>query len=264
MQEQLHVGDGKGLHIAHIGHSQFQSPLSTHKLDLKSLLHVPEITKNLLSVSKFCSDNDVFFEFHSSHCCVKDQNIGTVILEGTLRDGLYVFDKARVSLNSQPIPIGSKSVSCTKPISNCKAFITAKIPKSDVFSLWHNRLGHPSSRIVHSVMSKCNVQFSSHNTSVDICSACCHGKIHKFPYIASETVYLNPFELVVIDLWGPSLVQSRNGFKYYISFVDAFTRYTWIYMLKTKSDAFTIFQNFKAQVELQFSHKIKCIQSDWG
>ena len=66
--EQLHIGDGKGLLIKHIGQSSFQSPFSSHKLDLKTLLHIPEITKNLMSVSKFCSDNDVFFEFHSA-CC---------------------------------------------------------------------------------------------------------------------------------------------------------------------------------------------------
>ena len=47
-------------------------------------------------------------------------------------------------------------------------------------------------------------------------------------------------------------------------FIDACTKYTWIYLLRNKSETFQIFLNFKTQVELQHGHKIKNIQSDWG
>ena len=72
--------------------------------------------------------------------------------------------------------------------------------------------------------------------------------------------------LVIIesDLWGPSPVTSTNGFLYYITFVDAFSKYTWIYLLKNKSETFSIFQQFKAMVELKFNAKIKNLQTDWG
>ena len=62
------------------------------KFSLKQLLHVPTITKNLLSVSKFAHDNDVFFEIHSHSYLVKDQTSKTVLLEGKFKNGLYVFD----------------------------------------------------------------------------------------------------------------------------------------------------------------------------
>ena len=45
--------------------------------------------------------------------------------------------------------------------------------------------------------------------------------------------------------------------------MDAFSRYTWIYLLRNKSDSFQTFQNFKAQAKLQLGFKIKCLQSDW-
>lgn len=52
--EQIHVGDGTGLSIHHIGSSSFPSQLNSRILSLNQLLHVPSDTKNLL-VSKFCS-----------------------------------------------------------------------------------------------------------------------------------------------------------------------------------------------------------------
>ena len=49
--EQVLVGNGKGLQIHHIGSSVFKPFCSSHAFKLKNLLHVPHITKTLLSVS---------------------------------------------------------------------------------------------------------------------------------------------------------------------------------------------------------------------
>ena len=84
-----------------------------------------------------------------------------------------------------------------------------------------------------------------------------------FLFFPSETVYTAPLQLVHSDLWGPTTDPSYNGYKYYISFVDAFSRFTWIYFLKQKSDALEVFKLFKSQVELQFNHKLKVLQTDW-
>ena len=72
--------DGIGLAIQHIGQSTFPSQFSSKLLVLKWLLHVPSISKSLLSVSKFAHDNNVLFEFHSNKCFVKDQVTRTVLL----------------------------------------------------------------------------------------------------------------------------------------------------------------------------------------
>nr|GEZ24385.1 putative ribonuclease H-like domain-containing protein [Tanacetum cinerariifolium] len=54
----LHVGNGKGLSILYIVSSKVYSPQKM--FSLKNALHVPEISHKLLSVQKFCHDNDVF------------------------------------------------------------------------------------------------------------------------------------------------------------------------------------------------------------
>jgi len=59
----LHVGDDKSFFISHIGHTMLRS--LKHIFTLSNVLHVPHITKPLLSVQNFCYDNNVYFEFHS-------------------------------------------------------------------------------------------------------------------------------------------------------------------------------------------------------
>lgn len=70
---QVQVGNGAGLDISHFGHYSFQTP-TNHIMHLNNLLHVPKITKNLITVNQFVKDNSVFFEFHPLFCCVKDQH----------------------------------------------------------------------------------------------------------------------------------------------------------------------------------------------
>jgi histone deacetylase 1/2 len=55
-----------------------------------------------------------------------------------------------------------------------------------------------------------------------------------------------------------------GGFKYYVSFLDDYSRYTWIYLIKRKSDVEQVFYNFQAHVERLLQTKIRAIQSDWG
>jgi hypothetical protein len=68
------------------------------------------------------------------------------------------------------------------------------------------------------------------------------------------------FELVHSDVWGPALVTSYNDFRYYIIFIDDFSKNTWLYLLKNKSEVFTHFQTFTNLVETQYNKKLKSLQ----
>ena len=72
-----------------------------------------------------------------------------------------------------------------------------------------------------------------------------------------------PFELVFSDVWGPAPT-SVGRHEYYVSFIDDFSKYVWIYLLKKKSDVYQVFLNFQNFVERQFQCKIKTMQTDWG
>jgi hypothetical protein len=50
----------------------------------------------------------------------------------------------------------------------------------------------------------------------------------------------------------------------YVSFIDAYSRFTWLYLLKHKYDIFDVFTQFQTHVERLLGHKILHVQSDWG
>ena len=83
--------------------------------------------------------------------------------------------------------------------------------------------------------------------------------MHRLPFPNSHFVASSPFELVHFDVWGPTPVMSIDGFHCYVLFVDHFTRLTWLYLLKSKSEIFSKFIELKAMIETQFSTKIKCL-----
>ena len=58
---------------------------------LSNVLHVPHITKLLLSIQKFSHDNHVYFEFHASMFYMKDLVTKEVLFSGQSHDGLYVL-----------------------------------------------------------------------------------------------------------------------------------------------------------------------------
>ncbi|KAL5577266.1 hypothetical protein UlMin_018965 [Ulmus minor] len=149
--QKIHMGNGKGLSIKHIGKTTIPSSFYSHCLSLNNILHVPSITKNLLSVSKFCLDNKVFFEFHPFFCFVKDQVTKKLLPKGTLHKGLYRLDFL--------LPI--KTLGPTYQPS-FQSLISETIPHKEKLSLnlWHRRLGHPSFQVVNKILSHCNVNFS--------------------------------------------------------------------------------------------------------
>ena len=69
--KQVYASNGKGMSIVHVGQSLLYSTLSNSTFKLHNLLHVPTITKNLINVSKFARDNNVFCEFHPNTCFVE-------------------------------------------------------------------------------------------------------------------------------------------------------------------------------------------------
>ena len=81
------------------------------------------------------------------------------------------------------------------------------------------------------------------------------GKSHKLPFNDSLNKYSEPLELVATDLWGPAPICSDYGYKYYISFIDAYSRYTWIYFLKAKYETYNDVLHFISLVENQLVFK---------
>ena len=73
-----------------------------------------------------------------------------------------------------------------------------------------------------------------------------------------------PLQLIFADLWGPSHVNSTQGSTYYLSILDDFSQFPWIFPLSSKSAALPVFIKFKTFIEKHLQKSIKVVQTDWG
>ena len=58
--------------------------------------------------------------------------------------------------------------------------------------------------------------------------------------MSSLTIH-SPLEIIYTDVWGPAFIESINQNKYFVIFLDHFTKFIWLYPIKYKYDVFTIF-----------------------
>ena len=63
-------------------------------------------------------------------------------------------------------------------------------------------------------------------------------------------------------MWGPCPVTSKSGFKYFVTFVDDYSRVTWLYLMKNRSEVFTHFCSFVAEIKTQFHVTVQTLRSD--
>ena len=122
-------------------------------------------------------------------------------------------------------------------------------------------MGHPSSVIVKYILSKNKLSYEPSVESV--CDPCQQAKSHQLPYPISVSASTSPLQLIFSDVWGPAPT-SVGRFSYYVSFIDDYSKFTWIYLLKKRSDVFQVFINFQNLVERKLNSKIIAMQTDWG
>uniref|UniRef100_A0A8R7VE00 Retrovirus-related Pol polyprotein from transposon TNT 1-94 n=1 Tax=Triticum urartu TaxID=4572 RepID=A0A8R7VE00_TRIUA len=235
-KDQIHTASGEGMSISHFGHSIFRTP--HRNIHLRKILHVPSANKSLLSVHRIALDNHVFLEFHPLFFLIKDQATRTVLYRGRCVGGLYLLIPEFRGPNKYAC--GAIKLSSTR---------------------WHDRLGHASFSLVENLLRKNNLPFVGERHNETICDSCQKAKSHQLPYPTSSSVSTKPLQLIFSDVWGPAPT-SVGRHTYYVSFIDDFSKFSWIYLLKKRSDVFQVFKNFQALVERKFDSKIIAVQSD--
>ena len=237
-QDKVYIGDGQGMQIHHNGTTVLNTPASHFRLN--NVLHVPAMKHNLLSAYQFLKDNHWKLTLDSDGSKIKDRISGKMLFRGPVHHGFYPF---------QGTPTASISHSA---IVSIKASL----------QIWHNRLGHPSSAIFKKTLHNNSLVHSDKQFTSFFCSDCAIGKNHKLPFTTSTSSASVALTLVHYDVWGPAPTSSVNGYRYYVLFVDDFTKYNWLFPLKLKSEVYSIFVHFKAYVENLIGNKIKVLRTD--
>jgi transposase InsO family protein len=97
-----------------------------------------------------------------------------------------------------------------------------------------------------------------------ICNGCTQGKNIKNPFLKRDNKAEGVLELIHSDVCGPMPSSSISGYVYYVSFIDDYSRKTWIYFLNSKDEVFNKLKEFKALIENLSKRKIKILRLDNG
>ncbi|KAL3700258.1 hypothetical protein R1sor_018280 [Riccia sorocarpa] len=237
----------------------FDTPEGKIKVD--DVLYVPSVKKNLLSIGSI-TDKGAVVVFQSDQCLVyKPENPRRILARGVREHsrGLYRL------VQSKTIPVEAQQPSVQllqedKPDSvKTSAIHSAR--------LWHRRTGHLSYGYLHRLSSKNLVTGLPNTLPVlsDICPCCQAGKssCEHLPD-HSEHRATEPLQLVHSDVWGPAPHKTLGGGRYFVSFIDDYSRKGWLYILSEKSQVYDTFRKFRAEVEKESGKPIKVLRSDRG
>ncbi|XP_012856897.1 PREDICTED: uncharacterized protein LOC105976150 [Erythranthe guttata] len=128
-------------------------------------------------------------------------------------------------------------------------------------TVWHNRLGHIPQLKLDILSTKFSLAMDKPKNN-SCCYICPMAKQKRLKFPISSTVSSHMFDLIHCDIWGPYRVESHNGYKYFVTLVDDYSRFTWVHLLKSKSDVLTAIPAFFHMVKTQFNCNIKMFRSD--
>ncbi|KAL0303823.1 UNVERIFIED_CONTAM: Retrovirus-related Pol polyprotein from transposon TNT 1-94, partial [Sesamum radiatum] len=245
-QELKEAADGECVYMGNsatagvLGKGKVLLKLTSGKtLALQDVLYVPSLRRNLISGSLL---NKVGLKIVLEADKVIITKNGDFIGKGYLADGLFV-------LNTMPF-VSNKSISNS-------AYIVESV------NIWHGRLGHVNFDSVKRLKSM-NLIDISEADKCSKCSVCVESKFVRKPFKPVTQRCTELLELIHSDLADFKNTLSKGGKRYYISFVDDYSRYTKIYLLRNKDEATEMFLKYKCEVENQLDKKIKRLRTDRG
>ncbi|XP_010542220.1 PREDICTED: uncharacterized protein LOC104815505 isoform X1 [Tarenaya hassleriana] len=213
-------------------------------ITLTSVLYVPCFRFNLLRVSALTQNTSLTVCFSHDSYLIQDPTRGLTIGKGSRSNNLYIMAMQGASTASYV------------PASLC----TAVSVSSD--DLWHLRLGHPSTYRIQGSAASSQPKFSVSPGFYHGCNICPLAKQPRLSFPFGGHRCSASFDVIHLDVWGPFHVETYDGYKYFFTLVDDFSRLTWVYLLHSKSDVLSKFSEFLAYVQTQFQTTVKQIRSD--
>ncbi|GJS33123.1 putative ribonuclease H-like domain-containing protein [Tanacetum coccineum] len=226
--------------------------IKTDKLDFEDVYFVKELKFNLFSVSQMC-DKKNYVLFTDSECLVLSPNFklpdeNQILLKIPRQNNMYSFDMKNI--------VPKDGLTC----------LVAKAT-SEESMLWHRRLGHVNFKNINKLVKENLVRdlplkrFENDQT----CVACLKGKQHR---VSCKTKAFSPITkplfMLHMDLFGPTFVSSLMHKKYCLVVTDDYSRFSWVFFLRTKDETSEILKNFIKEIENLVDKKVKIIRSDNG
>ncbi|KAI3729553.1 hypothetical protein L6452_18214 [Arctium lappa] len=222
------------------------------KMTFEDVYYVDQLKYNLLSVSQVC-DKQHSILFTNTECMIlapgfKVVDESMILLRTPRKDNVYCLDMENVYSDS--------SLNCLVS----KASV-------DESSLWHRRMCHMNFKTMNELVKNNLVRGlpSKVFSCDDHCVACLKGKQHKTSHKTKEINSISScLQLLHMDLFGPTNVMSIGKKSYCLVIVDDYSRFTWVYFLRTKDETSGLIKSFILRIENQTNQKEKVIRSDNG
>ncbi|MCO5604490.1 hypothetical protein L7F22_058657 [Adiantum nelumboides] len=219
----VQTGDDIAHPIVHTG----DVPLSTrngNKKYLVDVLHVPNITKNLISVGQMVEQGlQVRFNGRGLYVDEYKKN-GKLVAQGKKVGRMFTLNVNMCEMNAAMFAQGTSVV-------------------ADI-EIWHKWIGHANVQRLKLMQSKKLVtglpQFRVSEMQ-QVCAACQLGKQAKGSFPQERHVHKNLLEVMHFDVWSPAKNTSMGGCRFYVTFIHDCSRKVWIYFMKEKSEVFTHF-----------------------
>ena len=245
----IRVGSGEVISTKVVGVARLN--FKNKFLDLNNVFFIPGFRRILIYVS-------MLHEQSFSISFINDEIIisrnGLDICHAKPKNGLYVLRPTERSLNN------SELFKVEHPKSNKRK----KVSHSVNTYLWHLRLGHINLDRINRLVKDGPLRKQNIGT-LPICESCLEGKMTKRPFscpLAKGNRSKEPLQLVHSDVCGPLSVQARGGYEYFVTFIDDYSRYGYVYLMHKKSETFGKFKEFMAAAKKQLGKSLKTLRSD--
>ncbi|KAL0430708.1 UNVERIFIED_CONTAM: hypothetical protein Sradi_0696800 [Sesamum radiatum] len=96
------------------------------------------------------------------------------------------------------------------------------------------------------------------------CGSCLKGKMTKKSLVGQSKFVSGLLDLIYTNVYRALNTPARGGYLYSIIFTDDHSRYSYVYLMRYKSEAFGKFKEYRLEVENQTDSRIKILQSDRG
>ncbi|KAM1556843.1 hypothetical protein PS2_040150 [Malus domestica] len=240
-KESVKLGNNSSLTVQGKGNVRMEVNGMIHVIT--SVFYVPDLKNNLLSIGQ-----------------LQEKGLSVLIQHGRCK--IFHSDKGLIME--------------TKMSSNRMFAISARCPPkeqrcfssqtTDQARLWHCRYGHLSWNGLKVLQQKRMVEgMPQFTASQRVCEDCLVGRQHRDPFPRESTWRASEvLQLVHADICGPINPMSNSKKRYLITFIDDFSRKTWVYFLVEKSEAFGTFKSYKARVEKETGTPIRSLRTDRG
>ncbi|CAI5457772.1 unnamed protein product [Closterium sp. Yama58-4] len=224
-------------------------------LNVKGVLHVPELAANLLSCSQLA----------------KQEYICTFTMEGgTVRKGGAVVMEAKLEKGLYLVPVCVPQVDKAHGVEAGEAACSTRWRDVEQVTadLLHLRMGHAGRQQLVECVKKGElkgVEIKEGGGQPSKCPDCTTGKLPRTSFPTSTSRATAPLELVHTDVCGPMQTPDREkGSRYFIIFLDDYSRLSWVTLVKTKDEVAKVFKRWIRYAEREAGAKVKTLRSDRG